>query len=419
MKLLVAVFFYLSLIVQADENWPQYRGPLGDGSSNSKNLPTEWSEDKNVAWKTAIHGRAWSSPVIYGKQVWLTTATEDGKELSVLCVDKGSGRILLDQKLFDIEEPQFAHKFNSYASPSPVIEQGRVYISFGSPGTACLDTKSFKVLWTREDIICNHFRGSGSSPILFEELLIMNFDGSDQQFVMALDKSTGQTRWRTERSVDFMDLNDDGEPEREGDWRKAFGTPHIAKIDGRLILVSQGAKAVYGYEPRTGKELWRFDEHTNHSAGSRPLVAGDTVYATTGFPRPFLLALDGSGKGILDESAVLWKTQKGVPKKPSLQLVGNLLFGLSDIGHGTCWDALSGEARWSERIPGGYSASPILANGKIYFFNEAGTSTVIEASTDFKILAENVLDEGCMGSPAVSGDELFIRTKTHLYCIRN
>src|SRR3954463_13503270 len=272
-------FFFAAGIVlalvwgaQAGQNWPQFRGPDGDGLSDAKDLPLTWTEEKNVKWKTPIHGKAWSSPVIWGSQVWLTTATADGKELSVLCVDRESGKILRDQKLFDVEKPQFCIPFNSYASPTPVIEEGRIYVTFGSPGTACLDTKTGKVLWQRTDLICNHYRGAGSSPIRWGNLLIMNFDGSDLQYIIALDTETGKTVWKTNRSVDYKDLDDKGNVKMEGDMRKAFATPQVATIAGKPVLFSSGAKAHYAYEPATGKEIWRFEEPAQHSASTRPVI---------------------------------------------------------------------------------------------------------------------------------------------------
>lgn len=416
----ICVFFSLLLsgsIAFANGNWPQFRGPNGDGIAAESKIPTTWNKSENIAWKTEIHGLGWSSPVIYGKQVWLTTATPDGKELSVLCLDKDTGKILLDQKLFDIAEPQFAHKFNTYASPTPVIEEGRVYLTWGSPGTACLDTKSFEVLWTREDIVCDHFRGAGASPILYGDLLILPYDGADHQFVLAMDKKTGETKWRTERSVDFKDLDEDGKPKAEGDLRKAYATPHIVEIGGRDVLVSQGAMAIYGYDPKTGEELWRFDEHSNHSASTRPVILGDTIYAPTGFAKPWLIALSGPGSGVLDESSVLWKLQKGVPKKPSLQLVGDHLYAISDGGIATCWDARTGDVKWAERIGGNYSSSPLVAHGLLYFFSEEGKTTVVKAAPEFEKVAENTIGDGFMASPAVSGDALYLRSRSHLYCI--
>ena len=249
--------------------WPQFRGPEGNGVSASTGLPVTWSETENVRWKTAIHGRAWSSPVVLGRQIWLTTATPDGKQLSALAVDKDSGKILFDLKLFDVATPQFAHSFNTYASPTPVIEPGRVYVTFGSPGTAAIDTATGKVVWERRDLECNHFRGAGSSPVVFRNLLLMHYDGSDVQYVVALDKRTGKTVWQTKRSVDFQDLEPTGKIKADGDFRKAFSTPTIVMADGRPVMVSLGSMAAYGYDPLTGKELWRVVERGNFSSSTR------------------------------------------------------------------------------------------------------------------------------------------------------
>ena len=211
--------------------WPQFRGPDGTGISSSADLPLTWGEAKNVRWKTPVHGRAWSSPVVLGNQIWVTTATEDGRELFAVALDRDSGKILFDLKLFQVAKPQYAHPFNTYASPTPVIEPGRVYVTFGSPGTAAIDTKTGKVIWERRDFECNHFRGAGSSPIIFGDLLLMHFDGSDHQFVVGLDKRTGKTVWRTERSVDFQDL--DAGREAEGRRRFSQGFRDATDCDGR------------------------------------------------------------------------------------------------------------------------------------------------------------------------------------------
>jgi outer membrane protein assembly factor BamB len=431
MKICFLFLFGLALDagVFAAENWPQYRGPGGDGRSDARSLPLRWSETNGVKWKTAIHGRAWSSPVIWDDQVWLTTASEDGRELFAVCVDRHSGKILRDLKLFEVEKPQFAHKFNTYGSPTPVIEQGRVYITFGSPGTACLDTETGKVLWERRDFVCNHYRGAGSSPILFENLLIMNFDGSDHQFIVALDKQTGKTVWQGQRSIDFKDLGPDGKPESEGDWRKAYSTPHIATIEGKPVLLSQGAKAFYAYEPRTGKELWRVEERTSHSGSTRPATGHGLIFINTGWSSGQILALRPGKQGeVLDVNSnaaatgtlqVAWKSKRNVPKKPSLQLVDDLLFSIDDGGIASCVEAKTGTEVWRERIGGNYSASPLFADGRLYFFSEEGKTTVVEAGRQFKKLAENTLAEGFMASPAVSGKALFLRTRTHLYRIED
>ncbi|PYJ99459.1 MAG: quinonprotein alcohol dehydrogenase [Verrucomicrobia bacterium] len=414
---------------RANDRWPQFRGPNGDGHSDSNGLPLHWSETENVKWKAAIHGKGWSSPVVWSNQVWLTTATEDGHELFVVCVDRDSGNILRDQKIFEVEKPQFCHAFNSYASPTPVIEEGRIYVSFGSPGIACLETKTGKVLWERRDLVCNHYRGAGSSPILYGGLFIINFDGSDHQFVVALDKQTGTTVWRRERSIDFKDLDANGQPQTEGDLRKAFATPQVAVLDGQPVLISQGAKAAYAYEPLTGREIWRVEERTSHSAGTRPVVGYGMIFVPTGWSNGEILAIKpGKAGEVIDANAdsapdakrqlqVVWKTKRNVPKKPSLLLVEDLLFGIDDGGVASCLDAKAGTEVWRERVGGNYSASPVYAEGRIYFFSEEGKTTVIEARRQFKVLAENQLEAGFMASPAIAGRAFLLRTRTHLYRI--
>jgi len=418
-------------LVAEDMNWPQFRGPRGDGISTSKGLPLHWGQDstKAIKWKTPIHGRAWSSPVIWENQIWLTTATEDGHELFAVCLERETGSITKDLKLFDIEKPQFAHKFNTYASPTPVIEKDRVYVTFGSPGIACMDTKSGKVLWKRADLECNHFRGAGSSPILYNNLFILNFDGSDHQFIIALDKKSGQTTWQTKRSVDYKDLEPDGRVQADGDFRKGYATCQIASLDGHTTLLSQGSKAFYAYEPLTGEELWRVEDRSGHSAGTRPVVGHGLVFVPSGFSMGQLLAIRPGKKGeVVDVNAaetptgqlqVVWKAKKNVPKKPSLLLADDLLYGIDDNGVATCWNAKTGEVIWNERIGGNYSAAPLAAEGRLYFFSEEGKTTVVAASREFKKLAENQLGDGFMASPAVSGKALFLRTRTELYRIED
>lgn len=412
---LLAALAVLQTAVFAADNWPQFRGPDGDGHSDVTGLPVTFGEGDHMKWKTEIHGKAWSSPVIWGSQIWLTTANEEGTELGVVCVDKDSGKILRDDLLFRVATPQFCHKFNSYASPTPVIEDGRVYVSFGSPGTACLDTKTGAKLWERTDFVCNHYRGAGSSPIIWQDLLIMNFDGSDHQFVVALDKKTGKTVWQTPRSVDYQDLDKEGNPVGEGDFRKAFATCHVYMQNGQPILLSSGAKAHYAYDPRTGKEIWRFEDRDSHSAATRPVVGDGIAYIPAGFGKAGLLAVKLGGNGLLSVNDLAWRMKKAVPNKPSVTLVGDLLFTVNDGGIATCLDAKTGDVVWSERLGGNFSASPLFAEGHFYAANEEGKVFVFNASREFKVVSENHLEAGEMASPAVSGKALYLRTKTALY----
>lgn len=401
----------------AAENWPQFRGPMGNGHSDARGLPLHWSETRNVVWKTAIHDRGWSSPVIFGKQIWLTSATKDGRQLFVFCIDRDSGQIVRDWKLFDVAEPQFAHSFNTHASPTPVIEEGRVYITFGAAGTAAIDTKTFKVVWERRDIECNHFRGAGSSPILFRHLLLMHFDGSDRQFVVALDKRTGRTVWQTNRSIDFQDLDENGKPAADGDMRKAFATPQVERINGRWEMISLGAKAAYSYDPLTGKELWRVEERGQHSASTRPVLGHGMIFFPTGFAVGQLFAVRTGGAGLITDTHVAWKVKRGVSNKPSILLVDDLIFMIGDTGIASCVDAKTGEVVWQQRIGGEYSASPVYADGRLWFFSEDGKTTVLKPGRTFEQVAENRLDDGFMASPAIAGKAFFLRTRTHLYRI--
>ncbi|MEI9895810.1 MAG: PQQ-binding-like beta-propeller repeat protein [Chthoniobacter sp.] len=409
----------LSTSLFAAENWPEFRGPTGDGRTDATGLPITFGEGDHVKWKTEIHGKAWSSPVIWGSQIWLTTANEEGTELGVVEVDKESGKILRDDLLFRVATPQFCHKFNSYASPTPAIEEGRVYVTFGSPGTACIDTKTGQKLWERTDFVCNHYRGAGSSPIIWKNLILLNFDGSDFQFMVALDKATGKTVWETKRSVDFADLEPDGKPKGEGDYRKAFATCQVYQENGEPIVLSSGAKAHYAYDPRTGKEIWRFDEPEAQGAATRPVIGNGIAYIPSGFGKAGLLAIKLGGHGVLSANDLVWRMPKKAPNKPSVILADGLLFTINDGGIASCLDAKTGDPIWSERLGGNFSASPIYAEGRLYAGNEEGKFYVYEAGRQFKVLATNQFPDGFMASPAVSGKALYLRTRTSLYRIEN
>jgi len=427
---LAALLLLLTRGIAAD-NWPTYRGPAGDGTSDAKNLVTQWSEDKNIRWKTPIHGKGWSSPVVWGDQVWMTTAEEvlgtgkvDPKDtggatgikvekvtLFAVCVDRKTGRVLHDIKLAEVENPQFCHDFNSYASPTPVIEEGRVYVHFGTHGTWCLDTSSGKVLWERRDLKCNHFRGAGSSPILYENLLVLIFDGFDVQYVAALDKATGDTVWKKDRNTKY--------PSDNGDMKKAYATAQVIEVNGKPQLICPSSECTVAYEPRTGEEIWRFHhlKKSSMNVGARTVAGHGLVYLLAGH-QPQLMALKQGGAGLLTKTSVAWDIDKFVPSRPSLLLIGDLLFMVNDDGVMSCLDARTGKVHWSDRLNGSFSASPIAANGYIYLPNQTGKTSVVKATAaGFEPVATNELKDGCMASPAVSGDAILLRTKTHLYSI--
>ncbi len=401
--------------VIAETNWNNFRGPNDQGLTTAKGLPLKWGEKKNIAWQKEIAGKAWSSPVIWGDQIWVTTAPLEGNKLSAICIDKNSGKIVHNKMLHYVPGPQYCHPFNSYASPSPVIEEGRVYVSFGSPYNACLDTKTGEVVWERSDYVCNHFRGPGSSPFLYKNLLILHFDGSDHQYVVALNKETGKEVWKTTRSVEFDDIDEEtGKPKREGDFRKAFSTPVIAEVNGKPLLISLGSNALYAYEPETGKEVWRLDAPGVHSGSCRPVVGHGLLFVPMGSGGK-LWAVNPEGKGVLPESNIVWRYDEVVPKRASPLLVDDLLFVVNDAGVAACLDAKTGKRIWRKRLGGNFSASPIYADGNVYFFDEDGKATVIRAARNYEELAVNQLGDGFMASPAISDDVLYLRSRSHLY----
>ena len=392
----------------AGESWPQFRGPSGDGHSGATGLPLRWSETENVAWKTPVHDRGWSSPVVWEDQVWVTTAAADGRRLYAVCVDARTGRIVHDVKVFDVEEPRHIAVVNSYASPTPVVEAGRLYVHYGTYGTACLDTSSAKVLWTRRDLKCDHHEGPGSSPILFGDLLIFHVDGCDVQYAIALDKATGKTVWKAQRDVDYGGMHQF--------WRKAFCTPTVISSGGRLELISPCSHAVFAYDPRTGRELWKV-RHRGWSITPRPVFGHGLVFLVMDYERPELWAVRPGGQGDVTETNIAWKLTRGSPKQPSFLLIGDLLYLVGDSGIAACLEAKTGEVVWRERLEGDYSSSMLYAGGRIHFFNRDAAATLIEPGRKCKVLAVNRLEGHMMASPAVAGKALLLRTEKHLYRI--
>ncbi len=414
-------------LTTARADWPDLRGPRGDGhvsppgDTKPVGLPLHWSETNNIKWKTEIPLRGWSTPVVMGNQIWLTTATEEGHDYFALCVDKENGKILFNEKVFHTDTPEplgNGASMNSYATPSAVIEPGRVYVHFGSAGTACLDTKTGKVLWKRTDLPCRHYRGPSASPVLFENLLILTFDGADLQYTAGLDKNTGATVWKTNRSVVWNDETVPGPMARDGDLRKSHGTPLIATVAGKPQLLSVGAKAAYGYDPRTGNEIWRV-EYNDWSSAPRPLFDQGLAYIVTGLVKKELWAVKTDGQGNVTDTHVAWKLTTRVGKYASPLLVDGLIYTAAEESFVTCAEAATGQVVWTERIGGKYAASPIYADGRLYFFSQDGTTTVLKPGRTLDVLATNTLAGGFMASPAADGKAFYLRTKTHLYRVEN
>lgn len=415
----------------ADENWPEFRGPRGNGHSTATNLPVKFDDKTHVAWKTEIPGDGHSSPVIAGNRIWLTTAvmqtlTEEEKKqrlagiknprgleiaggvsFRAVCVQQDTGKLLHNIEVFRAAEPGPIHSLNSYASPTPAITGEHVYVHFGSYGTACLHLKTGKRLWEQTSLVVDHQNGPGASPILWGDLLIAQYDGIDKQFVAALDRHTGEILWQTKRS---------GKLPEKAEFQKAYATPHVVMVKGEPVLISPGSDWVYGYEPATGKERWRISYgQLGFSTVPRPVIGHDMAFVCTSFMQSRLLAIRYDGQGDATKSHVVWQSDRQVPKKPSLLLVGDELYLLNDGGILTCLDAHTGEEHYKERLGGQYSASPLLADGKIFLCSQEGKVLVVQPGTEYKLLAENTFPAGIMASPAALDQAVYLRTDTHLY----
>jgi len=408
-------------------DWPEFRGPWGDGhvsaSGDTKpiGLPLHWSETNNVKWKTEIPYRGWSTPVVMGGQVWLTTATIDGHDFFAIGLDAETGQIRFNEKLFHSDNPEplgNGASMNCYATPSPVIEPGRVYVNFGRFGTACLDTSTGKALWKRDDLRCRHYRGPSSSLVSFDNLLILTFDGVDLQYLAALDKQTGKTVWKTDRSVAWNDENVPGQMARDGDLRKAHSTPLIVSAAGKPLMLSAGAKAAYGYDPRTGQELWKV-HYDDYSTAPRPLFDGSLAFFITGGKLRELWAVKPGGQGDVTDTHVVWKSNAHIGRYASPLLVDGLLYVTADENYFTCFEPATGQVVWTDRVPGRAAASPVYADGRIYLCNQQGMTTVLKPGRTFEVLATNTLAGGFMASPAISGKSFFLRTRTHLYRVES
>jgi outer membrane protein assembly factor BamB len=385
----------------AAQDWPELRGPGGQGHSADRGVPVEWSESRNIAWKTAVPGQGWSSPVVSGGRIWLTTAVEDkGLSLRALAFDAATGREVVNVEVFRTRSPGAVHPKNSRASPSPIVDGDRVYVHFGAEGTAALTTAG-EVVW-KERFSYESQHGAGGSPVLHGDLLIINCDGSDSAFVVALDKRTGKARWKTSR---------------RRPWDQAYTTPLVIRVGDRDEVVSVGAFRAAAYDPDTGKEIWRVSYGDGFSNVPRPVYGNGLVYIATGFFQPAILAVRPDGTGDVSKTHVAWTLQRGAPLTPSPLLVGDDLYVVTDAGIASCVDASTGAVRWQQRLNGTFSASPVFADGRIYFLAEDGVATVIAPGREFKRLASNALEGATLASMAVSAGAIYIRSATHLYRI--
>ena len=429
---ILAVWTLATAVVAAEPDWPQWRGPAGDGHARATtDLPVTWSESENVAWKTPIPGRGWSSPVIGQGQVWVTTAVEQEATHSererrlatrsgnqptdvaakvtfrAICLDQASGRVVHDVELFSVADPQPIHALNSYASPSPVLTPGRLFCHFGDFGAACIDTATGDVLWMNRDLRLDHVNGPGSSPVIWHNLLIVHLDGSDMQSIAAYDVDSGRVVWQTPRS---------GRLREDPDLKKAYATPLVVTSGGRDVLVSPAADWVYGYDPATGLELWRLSYGVlGYSVVPRPVAAAGLVFLSTSFNQPELLAIRLTGKDGHPE--ISWREKKAAPSMSSPLIVGDDLYMVSDKGVASCLEAGSGRPVWVQRLGGNFSYSALYADDRIYIGNRSGEMLVLRPGRTFELLATNRLDSGIFATPAAIDRAIYLRTEQAVYRI--
>ena len=403
--LLVIVFSLVPLSLQAG-NWTEFRGPTGQGHSAERNLPIEWTETENVAWKVDIAGNGWSSPIVYNGRVYLTASV--GRDSSVqslrtLCLDAANGREIWNIEVFHQEFDKI-HSKNTHASATPIIDGKHLFVHFGTHGTACL-TLDGKIVWSNRKLVYQPTHGNGGSPVLVDDLLIVSCDGSPKPFVVALDRSTGKIRWKKYR------------PEVLNPRKFSFTTPLVIEVKGKKQIISTGSDLVIAYEPKTGRAIWRVT-YDGYSVVPRPVYGHGLVYICTGWSPPKLLVIRPDGRGDVTDTHVKWKTKKAVSNTPSPLLVGDELYFISDSGIATCVDAKTGRQHWQRRVGGNYSASPVFADGNIYFQSEKGEATVIKAGRKYVELARSQFPgQRTLASYAIADSSLFIRTDKSLYRI--
>jgi outer membrane protein assembly factor BamB len=400
-----------------DKNWTCFRGSNLNGIAASDNIPLKW-DDSVISWKTAIHDQGYSSPVIYNNQIWVTTATADGKKLYAVCIDYMTGKIIYDIPVFTPESVEGKNSLNTYASPTACIEKGFVYVHFGSNGTACINTSNGLIVWKRTDLKCKHVQGPASSPIIYKNLLVLHFEGTDVRYIVALNKATGETVWKTDRPEEpYQKLASIG--------RKAYVTPIIITVKGRDMLISNGSAVCEAFDPLTGKEIWRVIGG-GESTVAMPFTEKGILYWYTGFEVASngkkyneLLAVNPDGTGDITGSNIIWKKKDDLSRNHSLTPVikDGLIYTVSTLNKMMCIDEANGSEVWSTHLNSNYDASPLYVNGNVWFFSVKGEAMVIKAGRKYEVVADNQLDSGIWATPAVLRNSIIVRTQKYIYKI--
>jgi outer membrane protein assembly factor BamB len=408
-RVLLCVSSFLVVTLQAEQaQWPDFRGPGAQGQAMAVGLPTTWSVTSNIAWRRAIEGRAWSTPIVAEGKLFLTNAkpldaTGKSVALTAIALDPATGSQLWETEIFRIDNPDALkmHKKNSHASPSPVYEDGKLYLHFSHHGSACIDVAG-KVIWNTQANSYAPVHGTGGSPQLVGDLMIFNADAKENPAVLALDKATGALRWRSERQSNAT--------------RKfSFSTPLLIEVAGQPQVITAGSGFVQALDPKDGSEIWHVNYGQGYSVVPRPIYAHGLIFVSSGYDKAVAYAIRPDGKGDVTASHVAWTLTKQVPLNPSMVVVGENLYMVSDAGLLSCVDAKTGRVHYSERILGPCSSSLLAAGDMIYAIDELGTTAVIKAGNTLQVVAKNILGEKTQASMATCENDLIIRTEQAVY----
>jgi outer membrane protein assembly factor BamB len=418
MRMIFTLGIFLTGLISCHSQgtWTHLRGNHLDGHAEGAHFPVYFSDSTNVAWKTGLPGLGWSSPVVWGKQIWITTATRDGKKMSLLCLDINSGKILKDMLLFEPDTIQNIHATNSYATSTPCVDESAVYVHYGTYGTACINTQDYTIRWKRTDLNCQHMQGAASSLFLYKDFLIVHIEGTDVQYIAALDKKTGQTVWKTERPQEFYK---DIAPV----YRKAYTTPIVVSVDGKDQLISNGAQMCIAYDPVNGNPIWSV-WYGHDSTVGMPLAYNGLVFFNSGWifieNTPFFVrffAVDPHGRGDVTKTHVKWEMEVDIPQITTPVIVDGKIYMVHERGAITCVDAMTGKIIWKDKLKGQFNASPIFAGGNVYIPDVKGTVYILKPGNTFQLVAENKLEGQIKATPAFVDGSILLRTENYLYRI--
>jgi outer membrane protein assembly factor BamB len=417
------LFFFVSFLFSSEKassqekNWTHFRGSNLNGIAAAEKIPLKLDESV-IRWKTEIHDKGYSSPVVYKDQIWVTTAKSEGKELYAVCIDFKNGKIVYDIKVFTPGEVERKNSVNTYATPTPCIEKGFVYVHYGNMGTACINTANGSIVWQRTDLKFKNVHGPASSPIIYKNLLILHFEGSDFRYIVALDKTNGKLVWRSDRPAEpYEPLTAVG--------KLAYITPIIINVKGQDMLISNGSAVCQAFDPNTGKEIWRVVDGAETTI-AMPFTEKGVLFWYTGYVLNSagakitdLLAVNPDGKGDITGTNIIWKKKDESSSNQMLSPVikDGLIYTVTTMNIMMCVDAATGEEVWTKHVTSSYNASPLFINGCIWFFSVKGEILVLKAGRIYEVVAQNQMDSGIWATPAVLRNSMILRTQNYLYRI--